>query len=252
MNIDKNEEEEDLSKRIPWKDDEIQTKKKANKKNKILMPHPGQSYNPDDGHHQLALKEAVEREKIVFKSAKNINDFLTMGEEEAKKEGGDDVLDGIKAQEQEESTEEDVELPEKKTPKKKLPPTKKKKKNILKAKYESKKRQKEKENQKETIKQIERYAKEIDEKIKGRKRTNTEEPPKKKRKVERIITGARDVLLTDELPDALRKVNGTDHSLWRDKLKLLHDKKVIKVKRMNEAYIDGIWVKENELTKKIK
>src|SRR5690606_29338675 len=110
----------------------------------------------------------------------------------------------------------------------------------------------EKENQKETIKQIERYAKEIDEKIKGRKRTNTEEPPKKKRKVERIITGARDVLLTDELPDALRKVNGTDHSLWRDKLKLLHDKKVIKVKRMNEAYIDGIWVKENELTKKIK
>jgi hypothetical protein len=91
-----------------WDTDEKNGQPKR-KKRKIILPHPGQSYNPDKGEHQMALHTAHTEEKILLDRGKSFVKYLDIGRRELKKPGGDDVLDGLKAQEApEEKTNEPI------------------------------------------------------------------------------------------------------------------------------------------------
>lgn len=108
-----------------WGNDEKGGQPKR-KKRKIILPHPGQSYNPDKMEHQMALHTAHTEEKLLLDRGKSFLKYLDSGKRERKKPGGDDVLDGIKAQEaHEEKSNEPIPPKPKPKPRKVMTLTKK-------------------------------------------------------------------------------------------------------------------------------
>lgn len=227
-----------------WENEkEIPIEEKKNEKPKMVkIPHPGQSYNPTFEDHQEAIQIAHKNELKIVKKADQVKYFLNLAKN-TDDQGGDDVLDGIKAQNktlpEEEKSEGTNTIKERK--KKKI--TKMKKRNINKARAQYKKhlkRVKGNPSVEEIVKELDLF----EEKTK-KKRERREELKKRLRK--QLNLKSTDVLLTEELSNGVRSIEPAGN-IWFDTLKTLKNSDLFDLvisNKLKYQYEDGIPIKDN-------
>jgi hypothetical protein len=219
--------------------------KKPLKSAKVVLPLPGQSYNPDPNEHKKVIELAhLQEARLAIRAEQVVESFVVRDKEELAATGNDE-LDGLIARERPEEPQDPstVQYPPQPPRIKKPKPTRKKAIGIAINRRNEKKRELRTKMHTET-KNIPLIAKTLEERekrqeqLRDMKKRIREERIRIKKGLETLpVKGVADIQLEEEISGSLRKQNNNSWSLWYDRLSAHHRSKIIQIDSFKKGNI---------------